>query len=72
MSTPAVLRTAEIVAVGSELLGSTRLDTNSLYIATRLADAKSSDAQPIDGGLKLMWQRLFRDAQAADAQVARI
>ncbi len=38
MSTPAVLRTAEIVAVGSELLGSTRLDTNSLYIATRLAE----------------------------------
>jgi nicotinamide-nucleotide amidase len=31
------LRTAEIIAVGSELLGSTRLDTNSLYIAERLA-----------------------------------
>ncbi len=30
-------RTAEIIAVGSELLGSTRLDTNSLYIAERLA-----------------------------------
>jgi nicotinamide-nucleotide amidase len=31
------LRTAEIIAVGSELLGSTRVDTNSLYLAERLA-----------------------------------
>ncbi|CAN5796890.1 competence/damage-inducible protein A [soil metagenome] len=31
------LRTAEIIAVGSELLGSTRLDTNSLFITTELA-----------------------------------
>lgn len=31
------LATAEIIAVGSELLGSTRLDTNSLFIADRLA-----------------------------------
>jgi len=31
------LRTAEIIAVGSELLGSTRLDTNSLFIAERLS-----------------------------------
>ena len=30
-------RTAEVIAVGSELLGSTRLDTNSLYIAERLS-----------------------------------
>jgi nicotinamide-nucleotide amidase len=29
--------TAEIIAVGSELLGSTRLDTNSLYLSDRLA-----------------------------------
>src|SRR3954467_9149228 len=29
--------TAEIIAVGSELLGSTRVDTNSLYIADKLA-----------------------------------
>lgn len=32
-----MLRTAEIIAVGSELLGPTRLDTNSLYIADKLA-----------------------------------
>jgi nicotinamide-nucleotide amidase len=33
----AALRTAEIIAVGSELLGSTRIDTNSLFLAGRLA-----------------------------------
>lgn len=31
------LRTAEIIAIGSELLGSTRLDTNSLFLAESLA-----------------------------------
>src|SRR5262245_40279838 len=31
------LRTAEVIAVGSELLGSTRLDTNSLFLADELA-----------------------------------
>jgi nicotinamide-nucleotide amidase len=31
-------RTAEVIAVGSELLGSTRADTNSLYIAGRLSE----------------------------------
>jgi nicotinamide-nucleotide amidase len=31
------LQTAEVIAVGSELLGSTRLDTNSLFIADQLA-----------------------------------
>jgi nicotinamide-nucleotide amidase len=35
--TPRLLRTAEIIAAGSELLGSSRIDTNSLYIADRLA-----------------------------------
>jgi nicotinamide-nucleotide amidase len=33
----APLHTAEIIAVGSELLGSTRLDTNSLFLADRLS-----------------------------------
>ncbi len=32
-----LVRTAEVIAVGSELLGSTRLDTNSLYISERLS-----------------------------------
>jgi nicotinamide-nucleotide amidase len=31
------LRTAEVIAIGSELLGSTRLDTNSLVLAERLS-----------------------------------
>jgi nicotinamide-nucleotide amidase len=31
------IRTAEVIAVGSELLGSTRLDTNSLYLSERLS-----------------------------------
>jgi nicotinamide-nucleotide amidase len=30
-------RTAEVIAVGSELLGSTRTDTNSLFLSNRLA-----------------------------------
>ncbi len=33
----APLRRAEVIAVGSELLGSTRIDTNSLFLAERLA-----------------------------------
>jgi competence/damage-inducible protein CinA-like protein len=35
--TTAPLATAEIIAVGSELLGTTRIDTNSLFLAGRLA-----------------------------------
>lgn len=35
MTTP--LTTAEVIAVGSELLGSTKLDTNSLFISDQLA-----------------------------------
>jgi nicotinamide-nucleotide amidase len=37
MATKRPFRTAEVIAVGSELLGSTRLDTNSLFIADRLS-----------------------------------
>jgi nicotinamide-nucleotide amidase len=37
MSESTVLSTAEIIAVGSELLGSTRVDTNSLFLADRLS-----------------------------------
>lgn len=33
----AALQTAEVIAVGSELLGWTRLDTNSLYISEKLS-----------------------------------
>ena len=34
---PPPLRSAEIIAVGSEMLGSSRVDTNSLFIAEKLA-----------------------------------
>lgn len=37
MSESDPLRTAEIIAVGSELLGTTRLDTNSLFLSGALA-----------------------------------
>jgi nicotinamide-nucleotide amidase len=37
MSVALTLRTAEILAIGSELLGSSRLDTNSLFLSERLA-----------------------------------
>jgi nicotinamide-nucleotide amidase len=37
MTADGTLRTAEIIAVGSEMLGATKLDTNSLFIADRLA-----------------------------------
>ena len=32
------MRTAEVIAVGSEMLGANRLDTNSLYISQRLSE----------------------------------
>jgi competence/damage-inducible protein CinA-like protein len=35
---PRLLRTAEVLAVGSELLGATRLDTNSLFISDKLSE----------------------------------
>ena len=37
LSTLPPLRSAEVIAVGSELLGHTRLDTNSLFISERLS-----------------------------------
>ena len=53
MTTP--IRTAEVIAVGSELLGWTRLDTNSLFIAEQLAtvgiELKSKSVAGDDRGL---------------------
>jgi nicotinamide-nucleotide amidase len=37
VSASRVLRTAQVLAVGSELLGTTRLDTNSLFITDKLS-----------------------------------
>jgi len=45
----APLRRAEVIAIGSELLGSTRIDTNSLFLAERLA-ARGVDLRAIGGG----------------------
>jgi nicotinamide-nucleotide amidase len=53
------LRTAEVVAVGSELLGTTRLDTNSLYLAGRLASL----------GIDLRAKAVVGDDRATLAQV---
>jgi nicotinamide-nucleotide amidase len=53
------LRTAEIIAVGSELLGSTRVDTNSLFLADRLASL----------GVELRAKAVVGDDRAMLAQV---
>lgn len=37
MAAPSPIRSAEVIAVGSEMLGTTRVDTNSLYAADRLS-----------------------------------
>ena len=37
VNAPRALRVAEVLAIGSELLGTTRLDTNSLFIADKLS-----------------------------------
>ena len=61
-STPS-LRTAEIIAVGSELLGSTRLDTNSLYIAERLAGLGIElHAKAVVGDDRVDIAAMFREA----------
>lgn len=55
------LRTAEIIAVGSELLGTVRIDTNSLYLAGRLASI----------GIQLRGKAVAGDDRAALADVLR-
>jgi nicotinamide-nucleotide amidase len=55
------VRTAEIIAVGSELLGSTRLDTNSLFVAERLASL----------GIDLQAKAVVGDNRAALAGLLR-
>ena len=57
----APLRTAEVIAVGSELLGTTRVDTNSLYLAGRLASI----------GIQLRAKSVVGDDTAALAHVIR-
>lgn len=61
MDGPAPLRSAEIIAVGSELLGTTRVDTNSLYLSGRLAAM----------GIQLRGKAVVGDDRGALADVLR-
>jgi nicotinamide-nucleotide amidase len=61
MSSDRPLRTAEIIAVGSELLGSTRLDTNSLFLSERLASL----------GIELRTKAVIGDDRAGLATLVR-
>src|SRR6478672_5577940 len=59
-------RTAEVIAVGSELLGSTRTDTNSLFLSDRLSSLgidlriKSVDGDERDDLATVLRQALAR------------
>ena len=57
----AAMQTAEVIAIGSELLGSTRLDTNSLYLAERLASL----------GIELRSKTVVGDSRSAVAEHLR-
>ena len=62
-STP--LRTAEIIAVGSELLGTARVDTNSLFLAGQLASLGIDlRAKSVVGDDRQMLAQLFSQALA--------
>jgi nicotinamide-nucleotide amidase len=61
MVTALPLRTAEIIAVGSELLGTTRLDTNSLLLTEQLASM----------GIEVLTKHVVGDHRATLAQVFR-
>lgn len=57
------LHTAEIIAVGSELLGDTRLDTNSLFVAGELAGLGIElRAKAVAGDDRQVLATLFRQA----------
>ena len=58
---PGRLRTAEVIAVGSELLGTTRVDTNSLYLAGRLGSI----------GIQMRAKSVVGDDRTALADVLR-
>src|SRR5438067_8494639 len=59
------LRTAEIIAVGSELLGTTRLDTNSLLLTEQLA-AMGIDVltKHVVGDHRATLAQIFKEARA--------
>lgn len=57
------LRTAEVIAVGSELLGSTRTDSNSLYVSQRLSDVGIDlHVKSVVGDERLDLATVFREA----------
>lgn len=57
------LRTAEVIAVGSELLGSTRTDSNSLYVSQRLSDVGIDlHVKSVVGDERLDLATVFRQA----------
>ena len=59
------LRSAEIIAVGTEMLGSTRVDTNSLYLADQLASLGISlHAKSVVGDRREDLAAVFRGALA--------
>lgn len=63
MSGDRPLRTAEIIAVGSELLGSTRIDTDSLFLSERLASLGIElRTKAVVGDDRAMLAGLFRAA----------
>jgi nicotinamide-nucleotide amidase len=61
MSTASPLRTAEIIAVGSELLGTTHVDTNSLLLTEQLASM----------GIEVLTKHVVGDHRATLAQLFR-
>jgi nicotinamide-nucleotide amidase len=62
---PAPLAVAEIIAVGSEMLGSTRVDTNSLFLAGRLASLGIElRAKTVVGDDRARLSSVFRTALA--------
>jgi len=61
MEKTAQLRSAEVIAVGSELLGTTRVDTNSLYLSGRLGSI----------GIQLRAKSVVGDDRGALADVLR-
>ena len=57
------LRSAEIIAVGTEMLGPTKLDTNSLFLSRRLGDLGISlRAKSIVGDRRDDLERFFKEA----------
>ena len=62
--------TASIIAVGSELLGTTRVDTNSLYLAGRLgALGIALRGKAVVGDDRAELARVFKSALSASAMV---